>query len=619
MSWLHEDTKVFVNVITNKLTNADVTPIKHAAISATVRDADVTSNVLAGMINGLGARSKRFHKYADEGKFVDGLPTVSLGLNHNEPVFGLPEDPIDFPGSFYPIVSIRKDGEFLIKDTDPDRYNSTKKTLKRIALKLDDIVSSIEKTERTDENGDPVEGENPANELDDVFYVFALDLYTQHPQSVGYMYDFCELLSQHVQMNEGQFWDAIEEFESPSTGVDARGVPNNAIFFSNRDGEFEVIINFDFLSYVGNQTGLLTNPVTDKIGNYATVFPATPRELVSSGGSDEGDLTTWIDPSSVSYFKQLTRTAWGDATDSYGIWTMTGIVHETIVHAYGAEKSVFRTIGEYYNFGGQPSETYTKFHGLVVGHEDYGRSGMYFPLCKDVLEEVHTIQEEEVLVDAMMLIMHAAEEVDLEWYEQQWFRVVMVILVAVLFYIGMKDIAIKAMSLIEALTLLATKVGISFLVDLVIKEIGGELGIILGIALAYYATTKGDFSAVAGMFPQAEVLLKAVMITTDIYEAKIKTDTEELNEEVEEFKDLTRTKENAIREMYAIMGSNEADFDFLNILVEDVLVGDMRSPKQLMKDSKTTNVAKIVKSSIHEYHKRMKELPTFDHQDPSYV
>jgi len=265
MSFLHEDTQVYVNVITNKLTDADTTPIKNAVVSATVRGADTTSNVLAGMVNGLGARARRYWKYGDSGKFVDGLPTVTLGVNNNYPQSTWPQEPIPFPGSFYPIVSIRKDGEYLTKESDEARYDSTRKTLKRIALKLNDIVSSIEDTERTDENGDPVDGENPSDNLDDVFYAFGLDIYTQHPESVGYMYDFCELLSQHQQMSETDFWTAYREFESPPTGVDPPEIPNNAIFFSEREGEFEIIINYDFIWYTGPETGLLTNPTTGKI------------------------------------------------------------------------------------------------------------------------------------------------------------------------------------------------------------------------------------------------------------------------------------------------------------------------------------------------------------------
>ncbi|RKZ80689.1 MAG: hypothetical protein DRQ35_01785, partial [Gammaproteobacteria bacterium] len=81
MSWFHES-EVYVNVITNKLTDADTTPIKNAAVSSVLRDADMTGNITAVMMNGLGAKAKRFYKYAEKGNFMDGLPEVTLGINN---------------------------------------------------------------------------------------------------------------------------------------------------------------------------------------------------------------------------------------------------------------------------------------------------------------------------------------------------------------------------------------------------------------------------------------------------------------------------------------------------------------------------------------------------------
>ena len=603
MGWFHE-TEVYVNVATNKLTDANTTPIKNAAISASLRDADITGNVTAAMMNGLGAKAKRFYKYAEKGNFQDGLPEVTLGINSLGNNLELPADPIAFPGAFYPIVSIRDGGEFLTKESDEARYNSSRKTLKRTGLKLTELISNLEQ-DRLDENDEVIPG-NPVNDLDDVFFLFGLDVYSNHPESIGYMYDFCELLDQHAQMTQEQFHRFKQDYESPPGGIDPTTIPSNAIFIKTKDEEFDVIINFDYVYPNGPFNGLLIPDGKTKPDNTAIVTKFLPETLVSPDSGTE----MHVDPSTVAYHKQLTRVAWGDATDTYVTYTIVGIQHETHVKAYGEEKLVFRTIGDMPNGGGQPSGTYDNFNGLPVGDEDYGRSGIYFPLCKDILELRHSAQEEEVLVDAMILAMHAAEEIELKWYQQTWFKILMVVITAILMYYGLGDLAIEAMNSTAALFELAATIGIGFIVEMIATKIGGTLGIIIAAIAAVYLVKTSNFAGATAILPHADKLLKAVSIVTSLYEAKIKQDIGELGEEAEEHEDLLRSKKQKIHEAYEMMGDNEEEFDFLNLLVEDMMSAPELSPSEFYATAKTTNVAAIVKSSISEYHSNMKMLPT---------
>ena len=603
MSWFHES-EVYVNVITNKLTDADTTPIKNAAVSSVLRDADMTNNITAVMMNGLGAKAKRFYKYAEKGNFMDGLPEVTLGINNLGNNQELPEEPIPFPGAFYPIVSIRDGGTFLTKESDEPRYDSSRKTLKRTGLRLTELISNIEKDDREDENGDVIPG-NPVNELDDVFFLYGLDLYTQHPESIGYMYDFCELLDQHAQMTQAQFHTFRDAYESPPGGIDPDTIPSNAIFLKTKAEEFDVIINFDYVYQNGPFNGLLIPDGETKPDNLSIVTKFIPETYTSPDSGTEKH----VDPSTIAYHKQLTRVAWGDASDTYGTYTLVGIAHETHVKAYGAERLVFRTIGDKPNGGGQPTGTYDTFNGLPPGDDDYGRSGIYFPLCKDILELRHSAQEEEVLVDAMMLAMHAAEEVELKWYQQTWFKIVMVAITAVLMYYGLGKLAIEAMNSTAALFELAATIGIGFIVEMIATKIGGTLGLVIAAVAAVYLVKTSTFSAATTLLPQADKLLKAVAIVTSLYEAKVKQDIGDLREEVDEYDDLIKSKKQAIHEAYAMMGANQQEFNFLDLLIEDMMSAPELTPSEFYATAKTTNVAAIVKESISEYHSNMKMLP----------
>ena len=134
---------------------------------------------------------------------------------------------------------------------------------------------------------------------------------------------------------------------------------------------------------------------------------------------------------------------WQSAPGTIEVVTVHGLTHETTVHAYETGVRVARSILS--NQGGV-IPTYETFYGKDKTDPNFGRSAFYFPVHIETVEALKTNPEEEVLTDAMMLVMHAANTVELAWYQQGWFKLIMVIIIAVIIYFSLGSVGLEALS-----------------------------------------------------------------------------------------------------------------------------------------------------------------------------
>ena len=588
---IFNSTEVYVDVIATKLTDNETTPIKNSVISGTVRGSGASEGILAGMLNGLGARAKRYHKFGKNPlKFSQGLPVVEIGHESNEPGTGGSYDP--FPGDMYPIIRFRADGEFITKESDPVKHKENQRCLKRVALSVDNIIRNIKSTKRK------ADGSNPVNDLDDCYYLFGLDLYSEQEFSGVYGYDFWTYIKPHIHIHKQAHEGNIELFK---TNELTRSIPTNSIKITNEDEDYAIKILWDYVEYtdVPVQAPLLDNegkPVKGKI--QVDTGPIEEFELDYGEGGQTSSF--YLDGSKVIYSKAV------DA-HSYHTATVYGISHKTSVEAYGENHDVVRTIQD---LPGQKTGT-KQFSRLVPGDPDFGRSGFYLPICKDVLELQHTIQEEKVLTDGMLLIFHAAQEVDLKWYQQKWFKVVMVIIVAAVIYFSVGNAFKEGMTLIETITELAIQFGLGFIVELLTSKIGGEIGLILATVVAVYAASRGDFTKATAMLPSADKILIAARTVGQVGSAKVKSDIQALEKETQLFAKEVQEKKEQIHEIASMLADPAAQLNVLDILFDSRnSFENAYTPEEWLIQMKgMKNAAPIVKENISLYHSRMKTLP----------
>lgn len=624
---LFDNEKVIVDVLATKLTDTEVTPLKNAIISGVVRNSGVSDGILAGMLNGLGARAHRYYKYANSDKWSGELPEVNVGLIIENVA---PYELTPYPGTFYPVATLRKDKAFLTPETEWSLglHKETKRLMKRVALNIDNIIENIEDTDREDEEGNPIEG-NPVEQLDDVFFLFGLDLYSPQEKSAEYMYDFWENTIPVIKQDEETFHAAVLAFQEGGPLGSVSPIPSNLIEFH---GTGQHVLHYIF-DYVSQETlsGTLLNEEGKKISAKAEVikenitkYEYTPEEQTS---------TYYIDNSYVKYSKQIEEGV-------IGIISVHGPHHETLVDAYGENNAVVRTIAdlegaevvlpqpENPDLPPEPGEgaikqvgketgTWETFNGLIPGDADFGRSAFYMPLCFEVLGLQNPINEEKVLSDALVIIMHAAEEIELRWFQQGWFKIVMVIIVAAIIYFSMGRLFKEGMTLIETLTELAIQLGLSFIVDLLVKQVGGEIGLILATVVAAYAVSRGDFTKAQALMPQAKEILIATHSIAATAKAKIKNDSIELKDDIEFFDKTVKERKDEIHEIASMLGDPVAEIDLLDIISENKnSFNTMSSPAAWMDQVKgMKNAAGIVKENVSMYHSRMKELPRVARND----
>jgi len=607
MSILNDEFKVFAGVLATKLSDNTATPVRNSVISATIRDSGITDGIMAGMLNGLGARAHRFRNYADDPeKFPPGLMTGTIGVASNDGSGGYSEES-EVPGLFYPIVNYRRDGEFLTKENDAERHAYTKKLLKRVALRLDNIVSAYENDDRKNPDGTPVEGENPVQDLDDCYFMFAIDLYSLEEQTAVYMYHFWKMMEGLAPISE-----ADHNYNTSNIGEDVgqnRSLPNNSLRFSNEE-DYEVDIQFNFITS-DSESGELVNGDGKKVDGFMDVITGTiESETIQY---ENGSEATIFWDTSIVVMK------WQSAPGTIEVVTVQGLTHETNVHAYGEETRVSRSI-----YSNQDSNiaTYNTYYGLDRTSPDFGRSAFYFPLHIDTLEMFKTNPEEEILTDAMLLVMHAAQAVELEWYQQGWFKIIMVIIIAVIVYFSLGSIGLEALSSFSNFaTAVLSNLGIAFLIDLVLKEVGGELGVILAVAAAAWAASKGNFSQVNKLMPHAKEMLQVVQVVARVEKAIIKRDSLELIEDSEAFLKDYNDRQEEYREAYAALHSDdpETDINYYELTRQSRYSFNLNeSADQFFARAKTTTVAPFAKEAISLYHSRMKELPRIE-EDHSFA
>ncbi len=576
----------FVNVQTTKFTDNEVTPMENAIIAGAVRNTGISDGIIAASLNGLGARAHRMQRFgSDPEKWSAGLPAVQVGFvefyEFAYDVRGLQAH----PGEFYPMATIREDKTFLTEDSDPAKHKETKRLMKRVAVNLDSLIKNIEDDDRKNEDGSPVTEPNPVNDLEDIFFGFALDLYSTQEKSAEYMFDFWEATAP-LMLVTSEIWSENE------------GGIKNAIQF---EGAGQHLMYY-FVGYIGysERSGTLVDPnKLDSNGN--------PKEVTGLATITRGELTASEtklflknDSSTVAYSKQI-------SPGVIGTYELTDVSHDTFVDAYGTGETlrVIRRIA-----GDDEEATFDTFHGLVPGDPDFGRSGFYIPLCFTVLEEFSQRNEEKVLSDGMMLIMHAAVEVELKWYQTWWFKLVMIIIIAVVVYLSFGALITEGMLLADVLTELVIQFGLAYIVELLIKNIGGELGMILAIAVAGYAVSRGDFTKANAIMPHAkEVLIATHAVSTGVRK-KIEFETDELIADIERFDQSVKERKEEIHAIASLLAPPPPELDFSNTRYQsgNSFQRDGRADTwfQLVKGMK--NAAGPVKQNVEFFHSRMKEL-----------
>ena len=464
MGSLFDKTKVYLATSTAKLFREDNDPVTDAALGAVLNNESIPNYIQATGLSGPGTTIRNYMNYG-RSTYVHGLPEVKLyaewAKNQGVPDPQVPINVISWDPAYlgqvkeleiYPMVPLKKDGVYTCDlDKSTQEYITPRRILRKVSTKI--------------KNLDNVLKANPEeSKVDDCYFTFSLDIYTQVEDSIGYLWEFFFQLAALSPVNILGFEASLLNSETSSKGP----VRNN---FEVTEGESHFKITYDYMT-----SETVAANMEDDI-HYASSFTFAPHEeyLLGGGGPEAGiqgtEVVYRVEKTTASFRQR--RSNPDEATQV----TIYGLIFETYATALGAQDTMLTYLN-------------SSFVGLEPDNALTGTSGIYIPMSHDILPKFTVLKRHRILTDAMLMTFVAAEEVDLEWYQT---GIVKLIVMAVSFYllsvgIGAGIEALGAMAAQDFIIAAAVAVGLNFIIELILTNVDGAAGAILSMAAIVAAT-----------------------------------------------------------------------------------------------------------------------------------
>ncbi|RLC96650.1 MAG: hypothetical protein DRI46_13690 [Chloroflexi bacterium] len=578
MGSLFDKTKVYLATSTAKLFREDNDPVNDAALGAVLNNESIPNYIQATGLSGPGTTIRNYMNYG-RSTYVHGLPELRLyaewAKNPGVPDPEVPITIISYDPAYkdqlkeleiYPMVPLKKDGIYTYDlDKSTDEYITPRRILRKVSTRI--------------ENLDALLKENPeAAKVDDCYFAFSLDIYTQVEDSIGYLHTYFNKLATISPVTRTGFEASLIDSETSSKGP-VRNI------FEVIEGESKFKFTYDYI------TSETVSANMDDGVTYASSFTFAPHEEYPLGGADD-QVIYRVEKTTASF-----RERHNNNPDQAFQITIHGIIFETYASALGKKDTMLKYL--------HPS-----FVGLLPEDPLAGTSGIYIPLSHDVLPKFTVLHRHRILSDAMLLTFVAADEVDLEWYQT---GIVKIIIMAVAFYLIATGIGggVKALAAMSAKTFIINAVvaiGLSFLVELIISKVDGVAGIILSFAAIIAA---GKITGMTGGFStmplgsQSLQILNAVGFVANKYTT---VDAKELAEQIIEQKEKQDIETAELQEM--LVKNPGIDQDFLNLIINAVRSPPTESASTYQ--SRTLDLSMVLDFSINQaenYLENMLTLP----------
>jgi hypothetical protein len=497
------------------------------------------------------------------------------------------EDTVPFGGQFYPIVPIRIDGEMLSESYSPEWYESARSIFKKLELDINELQDALSG------EGLPPEDEKPdMNDIDDCWFLFALDIYTLVPESAEYLFNF---FSDFAAVNSGQkelYEDSKNNIYSGEDAITAA--------FQVTEGQFNMFLEYNYIERIDGQTGV----IAEKFVNDVIYIEPTVHTYYET--DDEGiqypARNLYLINSYVSFKKRT-------GVDTYDEVIIHGPVHASRVNALGHTKTVIKHIRE--DFINAPSKA--------------GTSGFYIPISHVTLNEVFDrVNKEIVLFDGMMLAVYAGHKEHLAWYQTGFFRILLMIAIFIISVYLMTNFGPVALSLTQAIVQVAITQIIFMMVaiaaDLLIKNIGGTFGTILAIALVVAAMYFAPGSTLNFSLNTADDFLKATQVFVSaadkISGIYFQSEMAGLEEEYDSFMKNAKEQQDELDEAWDLLGPEGSPYDPLYVTQNTSMMNPNETVTQFYdRTSHTGNPGVLTLDQIENYVSNLLKLPEPDNSD----
>lgn len=431
------------------------------------------------------------------------------------PYFNLDNRPITGDTSEYLPVYPIKQNDVYIQDYDTpeaaganiteELYTGVRLALSRLTMNLEEFTDSIREAEDSDD-------------LSDCFLMFAVDINSEDPVRIKYMFKFLELLDSQAGISKTKFLTR------------ALGTVINQFDFQD-DGTYNYSIYFNY------------SEKTTKTGSIGTVGTYTKEvELKPPLTYKKGRV-------SASRSASLITLRYQETTNTYVELTVSGLTSDTFV----------------VRFDGKDYSSTKTLESVSVEDEDGLKDGgLYLPLNMTLVRENFSLKEQRALFTASLsLVYYAVVMRKRKWYELSIIRGILTIVIyAVAFKSGIASLTSLISSygavigiVIFVLNAVVLKVAIDTVLDLLVDIFGEGILPYLAFAVVVLNVIYGDSGGVSGL-PFADTLLELTLpilqgITRFYDEAY-----QDVLEETEALQEAYRDKQEELAEAEDLLNGN---------------------------------------------------------------
>ncbi len=248
------------------------------------------------------------------------------------------------------------------------------------------------------------------------------------------------------------------------------------------------------------------------------------------------------------------------------------------------------------------------------------------PIDRSILRQMGLIQREELLSRSMVIVFNTYIEVDIKWYEQSWFRVVMIIVAVVLSVLSivfppLAPVALACWIIVYAIVYVLVMYIVMTVIQKAMEILIDALGlentflatvIMVVVAIAYVYFT-GDAPGATTMIQQMTGAMLAQLPTmlASAYQQGVATEMAELQEDVAEFKSMAEKQEAEMRAKREEYGNNRNLIDGMEFVKKSPQIIWGESPSEFYyRSTHAGNMADVCYRSIRNYVKVNTTVPT---------
>lgn len=474
-----------------------------------------------------------------------------------------------YESQYYPVVPFRRNRRNLV-DSPSDPLNITgNKMLKKVGLSMKTLTDGIS-------NG------NNIKDVDEAFFLFALNIDTQLPEGKEYLFKYWKQeADENTKLFLGDSQHLLNKFIS---ATESTKIPDS-VTISIKDGEFNTTIK-----YSGITKYITKNRTIGKINTVKLTKVILPNGVIKTK-STLGffhEVSTYYERSYIILEKQISSTE----TETVKVF---GLEHETVI-AGVTQWTVKSTLSS------------GKF---------------YIPVSYDIVRTFSGIDESKILMESMSVLIYWTNVTKVKTggffgkiLGNKILMIIIIVVVTIISQGGMTAMMqqLAAMSATQVLQAIAISVAVSYGLKK-LGEMGGIFAVIAAVAAMYYfkVGTFAQNSATLAEPTWAESLLNAVTMISKEFTNIIARDMKDLMEDVGDFLKTSQDKTEELEKAHDLLdNSTENAFDPFFILRQGNYFNPNETPSAFFSRTLNTNpgVASLDYTSV--YVQSSLELPEFN-------